>query len=218
MTRRVRPLVVAIALLAASVPAAAHVDVLPTTVTQGEATEYTVRVPSERALPTTRVRVDVPEQVTVFSLGETPRGWTATAIRGGDGRIRSIVWSGGRIAPERYADFRFLGTAFGVGESVWPARQTYADGQVKPWTGPPETEGAVESGPGDPGPAARVTIVAEGAVPATGAVVASDDDDSGVAIWLGVIAIAISALAVLAVGFLWSTRPLTLPADEEPPR
>jgi uncharacterized protein YcnI len=222
VSRLVRALLATAALLAVAAPAAAHVDVLPTTVTQGEATEFTARVPSERDLPTTRVRLDVPEQVTVYSLGEPPRGWDVTPIRGADGRIRSIVWGGGSIPPERYADFTFLGTAFGEGEAVWPARQTYADGQVKPWTGPPETEGAVESGPGDPGPAARVTIAAEGAAPATGGSTSSSSssssDDSGVGIWLGVIAIAIAALAMLAVGFLWSTRPLTLPGDEEPPR
>ncbi len=217
---RLGALVVTLVLLVAAAPAAAHVDVLPTTVTQGEATEFTVRVPSERDLPTTRVRIDVPDQVTVYSLGPPPPGWTATAVRGADGRISSVVWTGGRIPPERYADFTFLGTAFGEGEAVWPARQTYADGQVKPWTGPPETEGAVETGPSDPGPAARTTIAAEGTVPATGGATSStsSSDDSGVGIWLGVIAIAISGLALLAVGFLWSNRPLTLPGDEDTPR
>jgi uncharacterized protein YcnI len=218
--RRPGALVATLVLLVAAAPAAAHVDVLPTTVTQGEATEFTVRVPTERDLPTTRVRIDVPEQVTVYSLGPPPPGWTATPVRGTDGRIRSVIWTGGRIPPERYADFTFLGTAFGEGEAVWPARQTYADGQVKPWTGPPETEGAVETGPSDPGPAARTTIAAEGSAPAAGASASStsSSDDSGVGIWLGVIAIAISGFALLAVGFLWSNRPLTLPGDEEPPR
>jgi len=41
-----------------------------------------------------------------------------------------------------------------------------------------------------------------------------DDDDSGAAIWLGVIAIAISALSAFGVGMLWSTRPARLPDDE----
>lgn len=206
----------ALALGAGAAPAAAHVDVLPTTVPQGQAAEFTVRVPNERDLPTVAVRLDVPEQVTVFSLGEPPPGWSARAVRGGDGRVRAVVWSGGTIAPERYADFTLLGTPFGAGESVWPARQTYADGQVKPWTGPAETEGAPESGPEEPGPAARVSIAEEGTLPAAGPLAApADDDGSGAGIWLGVIAIAISGVAVAAVGFLWSTRPLPLPADDD---
>ena len=60
-------------------------------------------------------------------------------------------------------------------------------------------------------------IVAAGsAVPgAPAAANATDDGDSGAAIWLGVIAIVIAALAALGVGLLWSTRPARLPEDEE---
>ena len=116
-----------------------------------------------------------------------------------------------------YADFRLLGTPFEEGLAVWPARQTYADGQVKPWTGPPElpdSAEAPESGPTGPGPAAAVEISAPGSA-AGGTTAADDDDGSGTAIWLGVIAIGISLLAAVAVGFLWSTRPARLPEDRE---
>lgn len=218
MRRRALLLLVAGAMLAGAAPASAHVDVLPVTVVKGEATEFTVRVPTERDIPTTRLRIDVPEQITVYSLGETPRGWTATAIRGGDGRIQSVVFSGGRIAPEQYADFMFLGTPFGEGEAVWAARQTYIDGKVKPWTGAPDAGEAGETGPTEPGPAARVAIVADAGEAASLTPASSSGDDSGAAIWLGVIAIGISLLGVLAVGFLWSTRPARLPGDDAPPR
>ena len=65
---------------------------------------------------------------------------------------------------ERYVDFHVLGTPFESGTAVWKTRQTYADGLVKPWTGPPEKPGeeAPESGPTDPGPAATVTILEPG--------------------------------------------------------
>lgn len=206
----------AAALLASAAPAAAHVDVLPRTVTEGEATELVVRVPSERDLATIGVRVEVPEEVTVFSLAEPPAGWSVAPVPGPDGRIRAIVWSGGGIPAGRYADFRMLGTPFAAGDVLWRARQTYADGRVKPWTGPAEEdEAAAETGPTDPGPGSPMTILAEGepavAAPAAG------DDDSGAAIWLGVIAIGISALAALGVGLLWSSRPARLPGDGEPP-
>lgn len=204
------------ALLAAAAPARAHFDVLPADLTVGVATELTVRVPTERDVPTTRVRVDVPSQVTVFSLGQPPAGWTATAVKGSDGKIASIVWSGGSIPPGRYADFTVLGTPFTEGEAVWPARQGHADGLVKPWTGSPEDEaaGRSETGPTDPGPAARTTIAPEGTV--AGAIVVAGDDESGAAIWLGVIAIGIAVLAALGTGLLWSTRPARLPPDDGP--
>lgn len=219
--RRVAPLLAAIALLAGAGPAAAHIDVLPFTVTEGEATELVVRVPNERDLATTRVAVEVPPEVTVYALADPPPGWSVAARKGSDGRIRAVVWSGGRIGPGRYADFHMLGTPFATGDVTWPARQTYADGQVKPWTAAPEAEGeaAPETGPTDPGPASAMTILAEGEAATPAATTPSGDggdDGSGAAIWLGVIAIAISALSAAGVGLLWSTRPARLPGDEEP--
>jgi uncharacterized protein YcnI len=216
----------AIALMAALAPAAsAHVDVLPAQVVQGEAREFTIRVPNERDLPTTAVAVDFPDQITVFAFADPPGDWRVQPVRGDDGRFTGVRYTGGRIPVDGYADFTVLATAFEAGEAVFPARQTYADEQVKPWTGPPEPPGAVspETGPTDPGPAAAVRVGAPGEAPAgaTGesagpAAPAGDagDEGSGAAIWLGVIAIGISALALLGVGLLWSTRPARLPEDE----
>lgn len=136
--------------------------------------------------------------------------------RSGDGRLTGVVYRGS-IGEDRYVDFTVLGTPFSTGTAVWPSEQVYADGQAKPWTGPPEEPGeaAPESGPTDPGPAPSVEVVAAGAAPvpsggATAGAVAGDDG-SGAGIWLGVIAIGISALAAAAVGLLWSRRPARLP-------
>jgi uncharacterized protein YcnI len=206
-------LVAVAAWLAGAGAALGHIEVVPGTVPAGEATEFTIRVPNERDLPTIRVAVDFPAQVTVFSFAEPPPGWRVTPLRRPDGRFRGVVYSGGKVPVGRYADFRLLGTPFEEGLAVWPARQTYADGLVKPWTGTPELPGEAseaESGPTDQGPAAAVEIVAPGSAPGAAA---SDDDGSDAGIWLGVIAIGISLLAVLAVGFLWSTRPARLPED-----
>ena len=86
---------------------------------------------------------------------------------------------------------------------------------MKPWTGAPEKPGevAAESGPAAPGPAAAVTVAEPGQ--AVGVTSTTTTDDSGAAIWLGVIAIAISGLSLLALGFLWSTRPARLPGGDE---
>lgn len=217
------PLLVAalVAVALAASPALAHVDVLPTEVAQGESVQFTIRVPTERPVPTTRVAIDFPSQVTVYSFADPPAGWTVTPVRAANGRFSGVVYSGGRIGVDRYADFHVLGTPFESGTAVWKARQTYADGKVKPWTGPAEKPGeeAPESGPTDPGPAAVVTILEPGqsASGATPIAAGRDDSDSGAAIWLGVIAIVISGLCLLALGFLWSTRPARLPPDDEGP-
>lgn len=212
--RRAIALAVMALLAVGAAPAVAHVDVLPTEVAQGEPLQFTIRVPTERDLPTTRVRVDFPPQITVYSFAAPPPGWTMTPVRGPDKRFRSVVYSGGTIPVNQYLDFHVLGTPFESGTAVWKTRQTYADGAVKPWTGPAEKPGeeAPESGPTDPGPAAVVTVAEPGA--AVGATSTTTTDDSGAAIWLGVIAIAISAFALLALGFLWSTRPARLPGGD----
>ena len=210
-----------LAALATAVPASAHVDVLPTELARDQSTELTIRVPNERTdADTIRVRVGIPEQVTVYSVGPPPPGWKVTAIRGANGKFANLVFSGGRIPPNRYADFTVLATAFASGQAVWPVNQTYSDGKTKPWTAPPEKPGeeSAETGPTDPGPAAAQAILQPGQVPAasaTGGGSGSGGDDSDAAIWLGVIAIGIAALAVLATGFLWSTRPATLPVDDQ---
>ena len=179
-----------------------------------------IEVSNERTdADTVRVRVGIPEQVTVYSIGPTPPGWKATPIRGANGKFATLVFSGGRIPPSRYADFTVLATAFESGQAVWPVVQGYSDGKDKPWTGPPETPGeeSAETGPTDPGPASAQTILEPGQAPAAAAAAGGGggDGDSATAIWLGVIAIGIAALAVVATGFLWSTRPATLPADDE---
>lgn len=222
----------------ATATASAHVSILPERVEQGAAQEFTIRVPTEGDLPTTAIAVEFPPQITIYAFADPPGGWTVRPLRAPDGRFSGVEYTGGEIPATGYADFTVLGTPFEVGTAIFPARQTYGAGRVKPWTGPPEEPGAPaapETGPTDPGPAPAVEIVAEGSVtePSTGSgtvpaaggtggdtpvaseSAAEDDGGSGAAIWLGVIAIGISALAMLGVGLLWSTRPARLPADDE---
>lgn len=211
--------VAALTAAAFAVPASvagAHVSVLPTRVTQGEAQEFTFRVPVERDVATTGVRVTFPDQVTVYSFAEPPAGWTMRPQRGADGRFTGVVYRG-RVGVDRYVDFTVLGTPFETGTAVWPSEQTSADGSVKPWTGAPETPGeaSAESGPTDQGPAPAVEVVAADDAAGDAPAVVATDDDSGAGIWLGVIAIVISALAAVGVGVLWSTRPARLPGPDE---
>lgn len=201
------------ATLAGSATASAHVDVLPTRVGVEQATEFTARVPNERDVPVVRVRVLFPPQVTVFSIAAVP-GWAHRRLVAKDQTLKGVVYTGGRIGVGGYTDFTFLGTAFKKGTAVWKAEQTYADGITKPWTSPPEREGAVseETGPSDPGPAAGTLIGAP--LAAAAAVATTDSTSSSAGIWLGLIAITIAVGAALAAGFLWSTRPVSLPPDE----
>jgi uncharacterized protein YcnI len=202
----VRAAVVAGVLIGAA-PATAHVVVLPQTVPEGTSTEFTLQVPTERAIPTTAVRVMFPSQVTVYSFKSPTPGFTVIPIYAPNRTIVGVTYRG-TIPVGRYATFQFLGTPFATGQTLWPSYQTYSDGRIKPWTGPPDAAGSVspESGPTQPGPAAAVTVVAAGA-----AASARSGSDAGT--WLGVIAVCIAAGAAVGVGLLWSTRPARLPGD-----
>ena len=122
-------------------PAVGHVEVLPATVTQNTFTEFTARVPTERDVATTAVRITFPPQVTVSKFAAPPAGWTLRETLADDGRTTGVVYRGGTIGVGRYVDFAFLGVGFDTGTTIWKATQTYADGEVKAWTGPPEVPG-----------------------------------------------------------------------------
>jgi uncharacterized protein YcnI len=192
--------------------AAAHVEVLPGAAQAGLAERFTVRVPSERAVDTVAVEVLFPEQIAVYAVQAAP-GWRARVLYRPDRRMRGVVFRGGRIGEGEFEEFGLLGTPQAAGTAVWRARQTYADGVVKRWTGPPEEPGTgvPESGPDQPGPASATQI----AVGAGSAAPGDGDSDSQAAIWLGIVAIGVAGGAAVGVGLLWATRPARLPEDEE---
>jgi len=203
--------------LAVAAPASAHVTVLPSQLVVNEGQEVTVRVPTERDIPTIAVEVDAPPGVTVFAAQPAP-GWRQTTLLTPDGRTRGVRWSGGRIGVGQFMDFHLLATPTKTGQVVWRSRQTYADGKVKPWTGAPEAPGqaSTENGPTAPGPASAMQIVtASQAAAGQASTSGGGSSSSGAGIWLGIIAIAIAATAAVGVGLLWSSRPATLPPDED---
>ena len=72
-----------LATLLAAGTASAHVSVLPETLTQDVSGQLIIRVPNERTdANTVRVRVGIPEQVTVYSVGPTPPGFSGGPVHG----------------------------------------------------------------------------------------------------------------------------------------
>jgi len=225
--RRATLAAAALVLLAGGLPAAAkaHVEVTPDSATVREEVELTFRVPNERDVPFTAVRISFPKQVSVAGLAAPPPGWTMKVLKTADKRSRGVVYTGGSVGPGEYQDFTLLAAPLAAGQAVWPVQQTYGDGKVKPWTGPPEKPGApdddegTESGPTAEGPAPALQIRAAAAAAAPAVTAAhhggTSDDKSNAAIWLGVVAIALAFGSALLSGLLWSTRPLKLPEDDE---
>jgi uncharacterized protein YcnI len=134
----------------------AHVRVLPEEVPADGFEVFTVRVPNEKEVPTTEVRVEVPEGFTVSRV-EPVYGWDYE-LEEEAGAVKAITWSGGEIGETEFRQFDIQGrTPAEPGEYAWNAYQTYADGEVVEWIGPAGSEEeasvvtVVEGGSGEGG-------------------------------------------------------------------
>ncbi len=187
-------------------PAAAHIQVRPTTAAPDDAVAWEVIVPNERDRLTTKVELAVPPGVIPFSYLEAP-GWRRSLTKKKDGSVRSIVWRGS-LRSDGFASFAFLAsTPPNDGEIVWKAIQTYDDGKKVRWIEPA----------GGESPAAVTTVskrfppqnaggegpTSEAASPASTAVASTSDGDGSdsTARWLAAGALA-AALAALALSVL----------------
>jgi uncharacterized protein YcnI len=117
----------------------AHVRVVPEEVPADSYEVLTVRVPTEKDIPTTEVRVEVPEGFTVSRVEPVP-GWDYE-LEEEAGVVRGITWSGGEIGETEFQQFDIQGkTPAEPGEYPWDAYQTYEDGEVVEWIGPEDSE------------------------------------------------------------------------------
>jgi uncharacterized protein YcnI len=132
--------------------ASAHVTVTPNAVQDGQYARVSFRVPNERDdASTVRLEVVLPtdQPLTTVSVGQVP-GWTVTVhkqklpapVTTGDGEVTeavsSIVWQGGSIPPDQFAEFPVSLGKVAAGQLVFKALQTYSDGQVVRWIDGPE--------------------------------------------------------------------------------
>jgi uncharacterized protein YcnI len=125
--------------LATASVASAHVRVLPEEVPADSFEVLTMRVPTEKDIPTTQVRVEVPEGFTVLGVQPVP-GWDHE-FEENAGAIEAITWSGGEIGPQEFQEFAVQArTPEDTGEFAWNAYQTYEDGSVVEWTGSEDAE------------------------------------------------------------------------------
>jgi uncharacterized protein YcnI len=68
-------------------------------------------VPTEKDIPTTKIRVEVPEGFTVTGVQPVP-GWQHEFERD-QGVINAITWSGGKLGPEEFQEFASAPNEFG---------------------------------------------------------------------------------------------------------
>lgn len=121
-------------ILVVPVIALAHAVVYPRASAPGAYERYVLRVPNEKTSPTTRVEIRFPADVRVTSFEDVP-GWQLEVLTDSTKRIVGAVWTG-TLAPQRFTEFPFMAAnPKSDGRLVWPAYQTYADGERVEWTG-----------------------------------------------------------------------------------
>jgi uncharacterized protein len=201
----------AVLALMAPASASAHVTLQPEEAAAGDFTVLDVRVPNERDdAATTKVDVQLPAGF-VFASYQAVPGWSvnvktqklAKPVQTDDGAItsevREMTWTADSdkdgIQPGQFQDFPISVQIPGeAGDTLtFKAIQTYDNGEVVRWIGAPESE--------EPAPQVAVT---EGGEEHHGSPVdaeeeSSDDSDSA-SKGLGIVALILGALGLLAGG------------------
>jgi uncharacterized protein YcnI len=115
----------------------AHVTVWPKTSTVGTWEKYTLRVPTEKNIPTEKVVLKVPDGVT-FEQYEAVPGWSVSEQKGSNGSAKTITWTAlsQGIAPGQFQEFSFVAQNPKSPENVaWDAYQYYQDQSIVEWAG-----------------------------------------------------------------------------------
>ncbi len=194
--------------LVPAAPAAAHVSVSSPDAAPGGFGKLVFRVPSESSTAnTTAVTVELPT-ATPFrfvNVGAAP-GWTAELITEElpepveqDGFTRTeavtrVTWTadGEGLRPHEFSEFELSVGPFpdDVDQLIFPATQTYSDGEVVAWADPPNDDG---SEPEFPAPVLAL-VGDDAAEPATSG---GDDGSDGLARGLGIAGLALGAVALV---------------------
>ncbi|MEH7110184.1 YcnI family copper-binding membrane protein [Bacillus sp. JJ1764] len=117
--------------------ASAHVTVIPNTSTTGAWETYTVKVPVEKDVPTTKFTLKAPAGLEIMSYQPVP-GWNYSTDKDENGKVKSITFeaTGEGILPGQFQQFSFVGkNPDKAGEVAWDAFQFYKDGSIVEWTG-----------------------------------------------------------------------------------
>jgi uncharacterized protein YcnI len=190
------------------VPAAgAHITLNPRDVPADSFSRFEVRVPNERPdAETTKIVLSLPEGLAFVSFQPKP-GWRRSVtteqldnpVTNDEGeavteRIATVTWQGGRIAPGEFDEFGLSAKMPArQGTLVFPAVQTYSNGEVVRWIGAPDADT----------PAPRVTLTAKveaatappAAAPQTG-VDSSNRDELALALAIAGLVAGLAALAL----------------------
>jgi uncharacterized protein YcnI len=178
--------------------ASAHVVVYPKDTIQGSYEKFTVRVPTEKDVPTVKVEVKFPIDAVTVSRFEPKPGWNYEIAKDANGKITGVTWTatGDGLSSTEFGDFSMQGKVADTATQIsWKAYQTYKDGSVVEWVG---AEGSDK-------PASITTVKAKTAGTAadshgnTDAAHAADSgkSSSSTALYLSIAAVVLGALSLI---------------------
>jgi uncharacterized protein YcnI len=113
----------------------AHIRINPTESTAGAREKYTMRVPNEKQVTSSRIEGEFPAGLEVYDFEFKP-GWTITFKKDDKGKIIGATWVG-KIQPYEFVEFGML--AINPKETtnlVWKFTQYYDNGTKEEFTGP----------------------------------------------------------------------------------
>jgi uncharacterized protein YcnI len=200
--------------------AAGHVTVNPGEVPADSFSRFAVRVPNERAnADTTKVTVQLPAGLFFVNFQPKP-GWKRTVtmerldppatVFGEEvtERIATVTWEGGAIAPGEFDEFGMSAKVPNApGRTLaFPALQTYSNGEVVRWIGPPDADepaSRVTLGPSEEEGATAASAEQQAQTPAE-----ASDDGEGETDWLARgLGIAGLVAGLVALGAMFWRRP-----------
>ena len=142
----------------------AHVTVRPAEVITAGYQTFTVNVPNEKGIPTTSVKVLIPEGINTATPTQKS-GWEIvkeTEGSGEDVKTKSIVWQGGSITDGTRDEFTFSAKVPEKATALqWKAYQTYSDGTVVAWDQESKDDHGHDSQNPNVGPLSVTKVVAE---------------------------------------------------------
>ena len=124
----------AIGLLCAGV-ASAHIRIAPTESNLSAREKYTMRVPNEKQVGSSKIEGEFPAGLQVYDFEFKP-GWKIDFKKDDKGNIVGATWTG-KIQPYEFVEFGMLAINPKQGTNLtWKFIQYYDDGTKEEFTGP----------------------------------------------------------------------------------
>ena len=117
--------------------ASAHVSVQPAASTPSAWETYTIKVPVEKDIPTTKVVIKIPDGVTFVNYQQVAE-WEVTLDKGSSNTVQTVSWTatGEGILAGQFQQFTFVAkNPESETDIAWDAFQYYKDGSIVEWNG-----------------------------------------------------------------------------------